>query len=286
MNQTFDLTRFGTLLKSDCRLNKSSYLKLGLGIIAAFVFFAVLISFFAHNTISEISSEDYDAIQSINGFPTPEFLVKEQVTKFSGFYAMASVFVASFALTILGSLTFTSLSDKKSRISTLMIPASMTEKYWLRVLIYLFGGTVVIAIGWLIGFLIAHLVFGATTFIDSVFGEVSTEDVPVMRSVIAAFVLWAFVGQAIYVLGSALWPKLSWVKTWLVLTGLQWLFGMLMIAVAFSGYDFVFKVGMWMKNLDFLTVWICVSSVLIIGLYAAAWFRFRSTQIVQLFMRK
>lgn len=283
MNQTFDLSRFGKLLKSDLRLNKSHYLKLSLGIISGFVFFSAIISFFAHNALSDISVGTMQVVLDGEIVPTT---IQSEINRFSGFYAVAAIFVASLVLTVIGSLTFNSLSDKKSRISTIMVPASMAEKYWLRVLIYFFGGSAMIFIGWLVGFLIAKISFGANSFIESLFGAVIDEDLALVRELVAVFVIYAYLGQAIYVFGSALWPKLSWLKTWLVLTGLQWIGSLALIGFSFSGYDFGFMSGMWMKNTDFLLTCICVCSVLIIALWTAAWFRFRNTQIVQLFMRK
>lgn len=283
-NQTFDLQRFYTLFKSDIALNKGTYIKMASGILGVFLFVSLVISLTAKNSLSGIAEGTLVPLFDVD-YPN-ETLVHHEITKFSFVYLFVSYLVASFVLTVLGSVTFSSLSEKKSRISTFMLPASMAEKFWSKFAIHTCLGSLVILVSWLLGFFVAKLTFGAFWTMRPLFGQIEGEQFRMVVKMMTCFILWMYVGNAVFAFGSALWPRLSWLKTWIVLTCIQWIAGILLIVDAFNGYDIGYLFGKCITENNVL--WVCLSFMVVViaGFWAAAWWRFRTSQIVQLFMRK
>ena len=279
-SETFSLNRFTTLLKSDFIINKGSYLKVLLTVIGCFMAVAILVSI---HQISEINN-----IIRLNSALTEEQLEDILYVKRingGGLIIFFGLALMSLGLTVFGSLTFSSMSDKRHRIVTLMQPASINEKFLLRTLLYLVGGFALLVIGFFTGVLIGELSFGgAVTVWDSI--EIFRKDADAIYETVIV-VLWILCGNAIYTLGSALWPKMSWFKTWIVMTVVQWIFGIMLISGLFSGYDFERMIESLVKE-ETLLLWSIISAeIVVIGAcWVLAWWRFRNTQIIQVFMKK
>ena len=211
--------------------------------------------------------------------------------EYMGYYTLASFFITCLGLTILGSMTFISMNSRAGRISTIMLPASMTEKFLLRFLIYFIGGVVLLNLGFFIGELAACLLFAGMDLFKIFPNAFDTPGITagVVGKALIITTLPMLLGNAIYSLGSALWPKTSWVKTWVVLQILWLLF-------AFTGafgmfniiFDFFKLIFMDIRGNEDLLFW-CYTAIfiaLIAGCWVIAWWRFRNTQIVQHFMKK
>lgn len=284
-NQIFDVHRFMRLVKSYFMLNKSYHLKLSMAVVCSFMFFAVLISIIAVNNLSEIARLE-DAGIRVSFDVKPGKMHDVAKTLYSAYYAFISCFVATLAISIFGSLTFHSMSTKQSRISALMAPASMAEKFWMQAIIHTVGGTVVIILGWLIGCLILRVSFGGTWLLEDILDDFAPNAKSLAFHIFALVVLTFYFWNSIYALGSAFWPKLSWLKTWLAITVVQWLVGILMMSSTFlMDFDLDYF-GEHIDDESFLRCCILMVALLTVGCWTAAWFRFRNTQIVQRFMMK
>lgn len=279
-NKSFSSSRFWELLKADFILNKNSYFKYIIAIIGCYVAIASMISFNAVAALKEVAELKH---QSSHLAGAEDMII----SNYSAMLLIISLLVFSLFLTIKGSQTFSNLSDKKHRISTLMLPASMSEKYFLRMFIYLVCGTLLSFIGWVIGYLVGEFSFGAISFSISQMHEFF-ENVDFSHYIVVMFVLCMLLQNALFSLGSSLWPKLSWVKTWIVLTIIQWIFGIIMIFLSIADINW-YSIIRNLDKLDADLVCWCIISVeilLIAACWICAWFRFRSTQIVQRFMKK
>ncbi|MDE7421917.1 MAG: hypothetical protein K2N35_17145, partial [Muribaculaceae bacterium] len=208
-NKIFSSDRFTTLIKADLAVNKSNYLKLFIGTIGVFVALALIISITA---VLDINSLKQASEMTGRAFDSA---IKSRQLSFGAMYSTISIWIICVLFTVFGSLTFSNLSSKKNRISTFMIPASMAEKFILRFLIYFGVGILTLMIGFLLGVGISQLAYGggAATLneFDKFFG------IDFSGTIISAFILSTLLGYSLYALGSSLWPKLSWIKTWVVI---------------------------------------------------------------------
>ncbi len=275
-DQSFSCSRFWELAKTDFILNKSNYVKYAIAIIGCYVALAGIISF---NAVAQMRN-----IRGVAGMmPDAIPMIK---SNYSAMLFFMSLFLFALFLTIKGSQTFSNLSDKKHRISALMIPASMSEKFVMRMFVYLGCGTLLSLLGVFIGFLIGQFSFGGGSFmLEQCDDFLSKEYGPYIVAIIGLFMLFQ---NALFSLGSALWPKLSWVKTWIVLTVIQWIFGLLMVVVSMLHIDWL-AFNEFMQNQKPESLFWCgiiVEIILIAACWICAWLRFRSTQIVQRFMKK
>lgn len=276
-SQTFSFYRFGQLLKSDLRIYRRSYLKIAFAAIGCFLTIAILVSIFAINEKHSLSDVAL-AARSMN-------IQVEYVS----YYHLASFFMLSIGLTILGSLTFVSMNSKEGRIFTIMQPASMLEKFLVRFLLYFVGGLMILGVGYLVGILELLLTFAdidAVSPLRNIIGI--NQNSEVVLEVLAVVGLPLLLGNAFYALGSSLWPRTSWVKTWVV----QQILGILFLFMgAFGLFDFIpllLKSVGSLLNDDYQVFWLYVGVflVLIVACWVLAWFRFRNTQIVQRFMKQ
>ena len=122
VNKNFSWPRFKALMKSDFLINKGTYVKLAATVIGCFIALAILISILAMNDINSFIKLNASTMSDLN----LEGLIKSRRYSYSSILLTLCLWVVSIALTIFGSLTFSSLGSKKQRISTFMLPASLS----------------------------------------------------------------------------------------------------------------------------------------------------------------
>lgn len=282
---------FMQLLKSDFALNGGNYLKLAIAILGCFLALDVIICIF---TIDELNTTtDGIAIVSpydgSSAYKTWHGTIKAHGM---GFIQFGCLVIISLGLTVLGSLTFSNMSSKRQRISTLMLPASISQKFWLRFLVHSVGGIILLTMGVLMSYLIAEITFQGAEY-DTLWEGIaeihSKERVGyLIYLAIACGVLWVYASCSIYALGSALWPKLSWLKTWVALTVAQWIISIALVCGIFNGLNIAKYLEEMMTDGPETELWIIFALLILFnaGCWALAYWRFRNTQIVQTFMKK
>lgn len=280
-NISFSWPRFQALMKSDFLINKGTYFKLAATAIGCFIALAIIISVLAMNDINSFIKLNESTLSNVY----LEDLIKSRRYSYASMLLALCYWIVSIALTIFGSLTFSSLSSKKQRISTFTLPASLSEKYTIRMLFYFIGGSITLIIGCLLACLIAQFTFAGSAFIDILkdWNKIwDGESFYITMLGVIAIIL----GNAIYTLGSSLWPKLSWIKTWLVVMVIQWVGGIFLITGLFSGIDFSYIVKFLDSGEVFFWIITSILTIMIIVCWYLAWRRFRNTQIIQRFMVK
>ncbi|MDE5841136.1 MAG: hypothetical protein K2H49_09470, partial [Muribaculaceae bacterium] len=100
------------------------------------------------------------------------------------------------------------------------------------------------------------------------------------------FILLGLFGNSLYALGSSLWPRLSWLKTTIVVMAVQWIVAIFLMMGIFSNFNFEDFFNFDNGEYVFLWIVICILSILNIGCWLLAWLQFRNTQIIQRFMKK
>lgn len=278
-NKDFSSDRFASLVKADFAVNKSNYLKMIIGGTGVFVAVALLVSILAFIDINSLKQ-----MSELTGRNIEEAIKIKQSTYGSTFTAI-SVWIFCIGLTVLGSLTFSNLSSKRKRISTLMIPASESEKFALRLLTYLVAGSLTLLIGFFIGLCICQIIFGGGWLVFNEIGDFFNQEYS--GWIVTAFILMALLGNSIYTLGSALWPKLSWIKTWVILMVIQWIGTVVMIIISSADISWHSFIMFWADHFSVLR-WTGISVLVILNIacWILAWVRYRNTQIVQRFMTK
>lgn len=145
------------------------------------------------------------------------------------------------------------------------------------------GGLIVLIVGLMSGLGILQICFhggsGFTETVSDLFESASNTYLTI------SIALAMFLGWSVYALGSSIWPKLSWLKTWIVLMAFEWLIGIASISLLFSNIHFLVNFPAWLDSVDLL-LWIGISlEICLIGVCSFfTWKRFRNMQIVQRFM--
>lgn len=203
--------------------------------------------------------------------------------------------IIAFSFTIVGSQTFSSMATKPKRIVAMMVPASKSEKFVSLLLIYNVIAPVLIVASALVVDLLTSLMFLHEPFfikylsnIGEFFRQIRIEDYGMEIFIgIVALVCGSMLSSiATYTLGSALWPKKSFIKTFCVLFAIQ------VFMPFFIPADLTLRFVRWLQDVDWgnlnihVLAWGGIALVYLFDalLYWLAWCRYRSTQIIQKFM--
>lgn len=186
-----------------------------------------------------------------------------------------SVYALCFAIS--ASFMFSTLTTRASRISTFMLPASMLEKFLVRFTTYFVLFALCFIFAMACGEATRELVNPGTT---SLFALAKALIKEADNGIFTYYAFYAISGaltsHATYTLGSALWPKHSFIKTAVVYMALSLL---LVSVIPFTTTKF-FVNGVF--ELEWMNV--VYNFAIAIVFYALAWWRFSTTQIVQRFM--
>lgn len=278
LNNKFSSKRFSDLMKAEFAVNKSNYIKLVIGVIGVFAAVALLISISA---IIDINSLEHVSHLTGRSF---EEAVKFKQSSHSNAYFGLSIVILSVGLTIIGSLTFSNLASKRQRISALMIPASQIEKFTLRFIIYSIGGVISLLIGFFIGIGIIQIAYGGGALVINNI-TYYIEDFSISGT--TAWILLALSGNSLYALGSSLWPKISWIKTWVIISAIEWLGAICLFFIA--SLHVVWKpFFMYLDDHIIGMIWTCIAALAIMNIacWVFAWVRYSKIQIIQRFMTK
>lgn len=203
-------------------------------------------------------------------------------------------YLSILVVQVLGSLTFSSLSLKVKRINALMLPAAKSEKFMSRILIYVVGGNIALIVSLLLADALSALLFGVVPGFTFMPIEVFFSGLNMERAYAGLFVtifVMLFI-QSIYMLGSALWPRLSFLKTFMALLAIQIL---LPIIIPFGLVsDFVEWFGeivdSWniSETMGHVLGWtaLALCYALTAGVYYVTWRIYKRTQVIQRFKMK
>ncbi len=208
---------------------------------------------------------------------------------------MVCTWFAMRAAQLTGSLTFRSYNSKARRISNMMLPAAQSEKFLANIAIYVVGGNIVLILCMLLGDCLSAIMFGIRPAVSYIpFSQIfsSAENIEIALAMGLSGLLVALFAQALYVIGSALWPKYSFAKTFVALLALQIILPILLpldfIGSAFHNFFELFHGWDIPKATMHVLAWILMGCLyaLLAALYFAAWQIFKRTQVIQRFKMK
>lgn len=264
LNQTRDNFSFARFRAYTLRYldEHKKTLGLGMGVVAGIlVFFAVSIS----------KSEAL-----VLGIPDEYVNRSMFLTLIEGaiFFFCYSLFCA-----IIGSMAFGSMKTKKRRIASMMVPATKFEKYISMIFIYVilsnlcFFGVAILADLLRASISDTMTAWQAIEYYNKHVGE-GMESFT-FWPVIWLMVLSTLFSQSVYVLGSSLWPRNSFIITFCVVFVLQ-----MVIVSCFGISDYINALDELPSYGLLMTAGIAAT----LAVYALAWWRFSKTQLVQRFM--
>lgn len=196
------------------------------------------------------------------------------------------LFIGSLFSTAFASMMFNSMRNKDGRIETLMLPASAAEKYLVRWIAVVPAIFILVVAAFYIGDLTRIATYLMTDSSASLnerycqvidpwkmisFGAPGSTGIMTAVFVLASY----FLGQSLFIMGSILWPKFSFVKTMVVVWGIQLLLGII-IALIGKFCNIQIRIS------DEAQMWI-VNGVMIaitLALYYLTYLRFKRSQVV------
>jgi len=204
-------------------------------------------------------------------------------------------YLSMLVVQVLGSLTFSNLSLKVKRINALMLPVAQSEKFMSRILIYIVGGNIALIVSLFLADALSALLFGMApgfTFMPITEMLFCVRNVELSLATIFVIVFVMLFIQSIYMLGSALWPRLSFLKTFMALLAIQIL---LPIIIPFGFvYDFANWIGKIVISWDISETtahvlgwtFLAMCYVVTAGVYYVTWRVYKRTQVIQRFKMK
>ena len=196
-------------------------------------------------------------------------------------------FIALIIGCAVGSLTFSNLIHKETRISMLLVPDTMFDKFiirWFAVVPLLF---ILLAIGLyftefsrIIVFKIVHsdeVVAASGDFckVLNPFELIGMIHDPSGASLAANFLTFYLFSQSLYILGSVLWPKLSFIKTFAAIWVLETIASIILMTI-----DINIPKGVIFDGTTFFWCVAAVTFAITVVVYVLAYLRFRNYQVV------
>ncbi|MDE7388299.1 MAG: hypothetical protein K2M97_03485 [Muribaculaceae bacterium] len=237
MSQTFSISRYGALLRRYLVENRKQLLFLTATMWGVMMITAFYMGRWEAKTLFAYEELRFKTLEDLFMVLTMESI------------AFACLWSAN---------AFFSLRSKQMRITTLMAPASMVEKYLVRLTVYV------------IGFFMAFVI-GTIPACGAHYIWMSQFDV----SPIKYLTMWHYFHngsfsillalQAMYLFGGVIWPKFSFFKTFLAQFVIMLIFSMPIH-----------------EGISLFKEWFFIGVAVIC--YALAWWRFRRVQVIQRFM--
>ena len=277
VNQTFDWSRFTAALRKELVENKRAILFTLLGTYGLLTMIMIL---------GNLSTSTHDAVY-------------ESLT-----YCVPQKFVYMFlglAIMIVASLAFRKLTSKTGRIEMFTSPSSMLEKFLVNALVYVIGYIVAffictqladltrIAVLWF--FKDEYLIVpGPINFLNLIpdavdgFGFGSAAEIPGEPSkwMTINLIIGLLAGPGLFLLGSIVWPRLSLLKTFAAVYGLETILGITFMIVAINLN--MGNVGWWIFNhLEQIMIAMTIFTVFQLILYwGLSWYLFKRKDVISL----
>lgn len=267
-NQTFSFPRFGALIRKSWIEDWRSLLLMAGTMLGALTLIGILIAW----------GEYYDGRQ-------PETYATSMIHSETIWFGIAFIVGGM----IFAARSFSSLQTPQSSLSSLMLPASQFEKYLYRFIL-------AVPVYFIVAFLFAVVAdWLRVVFVDLCYdvavrpmswGKVMfpPEDVDYIGMKFTPSICIAYLMiQSFYFLGSIVWPKHSFVKTFLVV-GLIF-FGYILwgawIMTTFEVDGMMIPEPSWLKDRDdVIRLFDIISAVIIVFNYCLAFFRFRESETI------
>lgn len=202
------------------------------------------------------------------------------------------LFFGGMILTIGASLAFNNMKTKEGRINSLMVPATMFQKYMVRWIAAVPILLLIVFLGCLLGDWTRILIFNlrgydptyssysADMTIFSFLSEQLSRSWQQTSFMICCVVVGLITSQSLYFLGAIVWPKLSFIKTWAVLQVLGMIVSTMLVILDFNHILSVHPKFYEMTFGWFLFIIYAFGALFCIGVYWLSYIRFKRSQVI------
>lgn len=274
INQTFSPCRFASYMQKSWGENRRRLLLYAAIAIAALVSIDIIAVIFSLDTARNLMETNPDALGR-------DFIYHPIRSTLEDWF----MFLSAATLVVASSMMFSRCATKEGKLRDLLCPASPLEKYLASFLIYIIGGWLVVGIMYLFSYHIlpaamdALTPYGAFYRMESLIGPANKFDGNT-RWITVIITALLFL-QSFFALGSSVWPKASYFKTF----GAGFLlFGSMLLITALLMLHFVRKYqlyhGCYPDWITGTTLYLTIAGVMIVVNYALAYMRYREMDVI------
>lgn len=286
-NQTFSLHRLAACMRKEIGENSRRYLLSAAVTAGLMLLVTVSYSAMHHHESMELykgateafSGNDMSELKAFN----PGTQISEAYHRYHAVIRSWLSVIFMFATSFFASTAFYSMASKEWRLRTLTTPASQFEKFLSALLISVVGGWLVCVAGWWLAEYLNYWLFSMLTPYGKIFRP--DELGPLFNGYQSTFLsLLIFISlflQSLFFLGSTVWPRLSFPKTF-------WAASLILVAMLFTlkagfsiGFDILGRTGIPPLFLMDAHTYAYLLSGLTLMNYAIAYARLRETDVVR-----
>ena len=278
VNQTFDWSRFTAALRKEVVENSRTIL---FTILSVYALLSIVMIF--GNIITGMNDSSLEDISTMGNGIQPHYTVVG--------------YILMFAVAIVASFSFKKLTKKTGRIDMFTSPTSTFEKFLVNVVIYVLGFIVVyficaqladltrIAVLWY--FHNDIIVPGPINFLPTLTQAYNFGPMNELMGMSEIFSLGILANAGLFLLGSVLWPRLSFLKTFAAMYAVEIVLGILFVAGAFIiGDDSAIAFTRWIANAvengTFKIILIGLVIAQLILYWGLAWYLFKRKDVISL----
>lgn len=198
-------------------------------------------------------------------------------------YMVLSIILIILFMSYAGSVVFREMSSRQGRISTLMTPVSPIRQLTVRGLVYVVALPVMLVLFALcsdcLRLLTHRLLYPEATieWADQSFMSIHLECIDWYNLICGLFAT-----QSFYILGSILWPKFSFIKTYAIMAALQLLLGVFILPIVINDPYFfrIFGYRNFVEN-NIESIVAVLLTVTVIVNWSLTLLRFREADVIE-----
>lgn len=273
--KNFSLSRVVSLIKKDFSENRKTLILRAV----------LLVGILSINTV-------FIGIINIDDYVPRDILGKDPFEDPQWDSILVSFIVAAFiASAISASFIMETISTKGQRLTTLMTPATMLEKYAARWIIYVAGAGILFIVACVIAELLRYGILSCMCY-DSPYLHLMTpsfiidnftiEGSNLYRQPVVLATLALLFNQSLFGLGSSIWPSKSFIKTFgayaaigAIYTHVAWIFGLIIFDSGMKYNTELFESATFIGTFE-----IAVLAVIVFN-WVLAYYRFKESEIIQ-----
>lgn len=274
INQTFSPGRFASYMQKSWGENRRRLLLYAAIAIAALVSIDIIAAIFSLDTARNLMETNPDALGS-------DFIYHPIRSTIEDWF----IFLSAATLIVASSMMFSRCASKEGKLRDLMCPASTLEKYLTSFLTYIIGGWLIVGVMYLFSYHILPAAMDALTPYGAFYRmKPLTESAGTFHDRtqwITVIVTASLFLQSFFALGSAVWPKASYFKTF----GVGFLiFGSMLLITIFLVAHFIEKYQLYhgecVQWLVSAPLYLSIAGVMTVVNYALAYMRYREMDVI------
>lgn len=288
-NQIFSASRFGQFIKQHLCENRRKLLLYSSLVLGLMLLVAIAMALGVLDDARRIRESLPEAFDSL-GRDTWRSISKTNVYSLYSYEIYHRILLSRLTiipicmLSIAGSLAFARCAGKEGRLREFMCPASQLEKYLSSFCIYILGTWAIVIISWAVARYGVYLAMDAITPYGAFYkpwplsGNDSYWDGE--HNFYSIMVLFVIFLQSFFMLGSSVWPKNSFFKTFAV--------GFVLFVGGLFGVAYVMHLFQQILDLHYgdpapwvisATLYITVAWIMTVVNYVVAYFRYREMDL-------